>query len=115
MARLSPFAEVWNEKFTKHNFEIIDTVRSVAIETDKTMVQVAIRWLLDNPLVTAPIIGPKNMEQLNDYLGALGWQLDDEHKQCLDEVSEIKVQGYPYDSFKFFKKLEKMVASSSKP
>ena len=68
MAQLSPFAEVWNEKFTKHNFEIIDTVRTIAEQADKTMVQVAIRWLLDNPLITAPIIGPKNIEQLNKGL-----------------------------------------------
>jgi aryl-alcohol dehydrogenase-like predicted oxidoreductase len=114
MARMSPFAEVWNEKFTEHNFEIIDMVRTIAQEAEKTMVQVGIRWLLDDPPITAPIIGPKNMDQLNDYLGALGWQLDPEHKQRLDEVSEIKIQGYPYDSFKFFKKLERMVASGSK-
>jgi aryl-alcohol dehydrogenase-like predicted oxidoreductase len=89
-------------------------VRTIAQEAEKTMVQIGIRWLLDDPPITAPIIGPKNMAQLNDYLGALGWQLDSEHKQRLDEVSEIKIQGYPYDSFKFFKKLERMVASGSK-
>jgi len=38
---------------------------------------VALAWLLHNPVVTAPIIGPRTLEQLNDALRALEIKLDD--------------------------------------
>ena len=39
---------------------------------------VALAWLLHNPVVTAPIIGPRTMEQLDGSLRALEIKLSDE-------------------------------------
>jgi aryl-alcohol dehydrogenase-like predicted oxidoreductase len=36
--------------------------------------------------VTAPIIGPRTIEQLNGSLRALEIELTDEHKQKLDQI-----------------------------
>ena len=47
---------------------------------------VALSWLLANPAVTAPIIGPRTMEQLTGSLQALDLELDDAAKQKLDEI-----------------------------
>ena len=47
---------------------------------------VALAWLLANPVVTAPIIGPRTLEQLNGALGALEVKIDDELKKTLDEI-----------------------------
>ena len=47
---------------------------------------VALSWLLANPAVTAPIIGPRTMEQLTGSLRALELELDDAAKQKLDEI-----------------------------
>ena len=38
---------------------------------------VALAWLLTNPTVTAPIVGPRTMEQLDSALRALDRKLDD--------------------------------------
>ena len=38
---------------------------------------VALAWLLTNPVVTAPIVGPRTMEQLDGTLRALDIKLDD--------------------------------------
>jgi aryl-alcohol dehydrogenase-like predicted oxidoreductase len=38
---------------------------------------VALAWLLRNPAVTAPIIGPRTVEQLDGAMGALDVRLDD--------------------------------------
>ena len=47
---------------------------------------VALAWLLSNPVVTAPIIGPRTIEQLTGSLRALEIALSDEQKQQLDQL-----------------------------
>jgi aryl-alcohol dehydrogenase-like predicted oxidoreductase len=47
---------------------------------------VALAWLLNNPVVTAPIIGPRTMEQLDGSLRALEIELSDETLKKLDEI-----------------------------
>lgn len=47
---------------------------------------VALAWLLHNPVVTAPIIGPRTMEQLDENEYAVGIKLSDETLKQLDEI-----------------------------
>jgi NDP-hexose C3-ketoreductase / dTDP-4-oxo-2-deoxy-alpha-D-pentos-2-ene 2,3-reductase len=47
---------------------------------------VALAWTLANPQVTAPIIGPRNLEQLDGCLRALDVSLDGETMRQLDEI-----------------------------
>lgn len=47
---------------------------------------VALAWLLHNPAVTAPIIGPRTVEQLTESLRALEISLSDETLRRLDEI-----------------------------
>jgi aryl-alcohol dehydrogenase-like predicted oxidoreductase len=47
---------------------------------------VALAWLLANPVVTAPIIGPRTMEQLESALGAVDLRLGPEVSARLDEI-----------------------------
>ena len=47
---------------------------------------VALAWLLHNPVVTAPIIGPRTMEQLTDSVRATEIRLDEGTLKRLDEI-----------------------------
>jgi aryl-alcohol dehydrogenase-like predicted oxidoreductase len=47
---------------------------------------VAVAWLLRQPAVTAPITGPRNMEQFEQSLRALELQLDDKALDRLDQI-----------------------------
>jgi aryl-alcohol dehydrogenase-like predicted oxidoreductase len=47
---------------------------------------VALAWLLANPAVTAPIIGPRTMEQLDGSLRALEVKLDEAGRRTLDDI-----------------------------
>jgi len=49
--------------------------------------QIALAWQLSNPVITSPIIGPRDLEQLADNLGAVGLRLSQEEKQALDEAT----------------------------
>ena len=47
---------------------------------------VALAWLLHNPVVAAPIIGPRTIEQLDGSLRALEIELADEELEQLDAI-----------------------------
>ena len=47
---------------------------------------VALAWLLANPVVTAPIVGPRTMEQLEGACRALEHKLDDDTLKELDAL-----------------------------
>ncbi|MBX3082581.1 MAG: aldo/keto reductase [Anaerolineae bacterium] len=47
---------------------------------------VALAWLLHNPTVTAPIIGPRTLDQLNGSLPAAELKLSDDVLKKLDEI-----------------------------
>lgn len=80
---------------TERNLAIADVVKEVADELGRTPAQVALAWTLQNPGVTAPIIGARTSEQLKENLGALEVELTPSQVARLDEVSAIDL-GFPH-------------------
>ncbi len=54
--------------------------------TGEKPADVALAWLLNNPIVTAPIIGPRTMEQFTGSLRALDIKFSEEQLKKLDEI-----------------------------
>ena len=95
-AEIEGWTESWANYANERTWRIIDMLVEIGQETQKTPAQVAINWLLRQPAVTAPIIGARNMEQLEATLGAAGWSLSAEQTARLDEASAVE-PPYPYD------------------
>ena len=76
-------------------FRVLDALEAVARETDKTVPQVAINWLLSRPTVTSVLIGARDEAQLAQNLGAVGFVLGDEQRARLDAASHV-APPYPY-------------------
>jgi aryl-alcohol dehydrogenase-like predicted oxidoreductase len=55
----------------ERNFRVIDAAEAIAADRGATVAQVAIAWLRDVDGVTAPIVGPRTFEQLEDLLGSV--------------------------------------------
>ena len=76
---------------------ILDTVIAIAAEVGATPSQVAVAWLrhrgADSTSAHVPIIGPRTLGQLDDYLGALDVALSDEQVDRLTTVSAIALGG----------------------
>ncbi|MGE5617564.1 MAG: aldo/keto reductase [Candidatus Woesearchaeota archaeon] len=68
--------EAVQRRATERNFRAVDELRAVADECRASVPQVAIAWLLHQPGVVAPIIGPRTMEHLRGLLGAATLHLD---------------------------------------
>lgn len=90
------FEEAWHKRDVERNWRTIDAIGEISAETGKTYPQIALNWLLRQPGVTAPIIGARRVEQLEDNLGATGWELTPEQVTKLSEASAIE-DFYPYN------------------
>ncbi|MCM3690957.1 aldo/keto reductase [Neobacillus niacini] len=92
--------EGWGESWSNYNndftWQVLDTLYAVAKEAEKTPAQASINWLLNQPGVTAPIIGARTIEQLEANLGSAGWSLTKEQIDRLNKASELYV-SYPYN------------------
>jgi aryl-alcohol dehydrogenase-like predicted oxidoreductase len=66
--------------------EQLESYETLCKQIGEKPANVALAWLLRNPVVTAPIIGPRTVEQLNGSLRALEIQLSDEILKKLDEI-----------------------------
>lgn len=87
--------EAWQRRATERNWRIIDVVQSISDETGKSFPQISLNWLLRQPGVTAPILGARKVDQLDDNLGATGWKLTDEQVQNLSEAAALE-EVYPH-------------------
>jgi 1-deoxyxylulose-5-phosphate synthase len=65
----------------------IEALRPLAAEAGMSMVQMAVAWVLENPVITAPIIGASRPEQLDDALAAVDKRLDHDLKARLDDLT----------------------------
>jgi aryl-alcohol dehydrogenase-like predicted oxidoreductase len=64
----------------------IEAFEDFAAELGHEPADVGLAWLLHQPAVTAPIIGPRTAEQLDASLGALEVTLDEQALARLDEI-----------------------------
>ena len=75
----------------ERNFDLVDKMAEIGQGYNKGILQVALAWLLTNPLVTAPIIGANTPEQLQGSLDAVGVRLSQEEMKVLNELSEWEI------------------------
>jgi len=73
------------ERIEKHRAQL-EAYEGFCREIGERPADVALAWLLRQPAVTAPIIGPRTLDQLNDSLRALEITLNDEALARLDAI-----------------------------
>lgn len=73
------------EAVEKHHAQL-ETYESLCREIGEKPAEVALAWLLQNPAMTAPIIGPRTLEHLEGSLRALEIELSEDVLARLDEI-----------------------------
>jgi aryl-alcohol dehydrogenase-like predicted oxidoreductase len=76
----------WGKQTLEKNRERIETFLSLCEKLGEEPANVALAWLLNNPVVTAPIIGPRTTDQLDGSLRAAEIKLEAATLKRLDEI-----------------------------
>jgi len=79
--------------FNDRNWDLLERMDGMAKEKGATLSQIALAWLLADPLITSPIIGANSLDQLKENLGALAISLSAEEKAVLDKATAWKVEN----------------------
>lgn len=90
------FGERTRRHFTEIAFSVIDVLQELAQAKNVTVSQVALAWVLRQPGVTSPIIGPRTLDHLKDNLAALSVTFSAEDYAKIDAVSEPEQAIVPY-------------------
>ena len=77
--RSDPYEDFLNERV----FSGLDRLRAFAEERGADMASISLAWLMANPRVTAPILGPRRPEQLGPGLRALEIVLTEEERRAI--------------------------------
>jgi len=77
----------------KDAFDVIEAFTRHAAERGVTPAQLALAWVIAEPRVTCPIIGARNLEQLEDTLGGLDLKLTPEERAAVPTVAPRRWVG----------------------
>jgi aryl-alcohol dehydrogenase-like predicted oxidoreductase len=98
-SRMAMAGDDWEEaehrRATERNFQVVDAASEIAAAHGATVPQVALAWLLGVEGVTAPILGPRTYEQLEDALGCVDLELSEEERARLEAPAPPPVV-YPH-------------------
>src|SRR4029078_10811815 len=72
--------------YTDPDFALVEKISEVARSRGIANVQVALAWVLQQPGITAPIIGVTKLEQLDQLVGSLEIKLDDAERSTLSNA-----------------------------
>lgn len=75
-------------------WDCVDAMRGIAEAKGVSVAQIALAWLLHQPVVTSVIVGAKRIDQLEDNIAATQVRLSAEDLQTLDAVSALPSE-YP--------------------
>lgn len=74
------------QKRVQQNREKLEAYEQFCHDIGESPADIALAWTLSNPAVTAPIIGPRTLDQLTESLHALDINLDEVTLKKLDEI-----------------------------
>lgn len=74
---------------------VVDVLDKIGKEIGKSIPQVAINWLLQNPTVSNVVIGARSEQQLIANIESVGWHLSENHINELNEISK-QMPIYPH-------------------
>ncbi len=98
-ARLTKWGSDFLPFDTEKNWLILETLKEVAKEQNKSCAEIALAWCLTRPFMRSVIIGARTVTQLEENIKAAEVVLTAEQIKKLDKISALELV-YPYSFIK---------------
>ncbi len=76
------------------NQDFVDQLRAIATDIGKTVAQLVVAWTIHQPGISVALCGAKRVYQIEETAGAMGWTLEAETLQRIDQALEQR--GKPH-------------------
>jgi hypothetical protein len=84
MGAINLFQHLFGPEYFPKNLKVVDDLKALATKYGKTVPQFALRWTLSNPVVSTALVGCRNVNEVNDNLGALDWSISEADMKAID-------------------------------
>ena len=80
-------SEFFQEPLFSQVLELVERLKPIAATYEKSLTQLAIAWVLQNPAVTAAIVGARRPEQVEEHVGGSGWEISLDDRRIIEEMT----------------------------
>src|SRR5437870_13873178 len=73
MAGMRLFDALFGADAFARNLDVVEDLKAVATRHGRSLPQLALRWATSNPVVSTALVGCRNVAEVEDNCGAVGW------------------------------------------
>ena len=88
MGSIKMFENLFGPESFPRNVRAVEELKGIAARYDKSLPQLALRWAISNPAVSTALVGCRNIDELEDNVGAVGWSISDADLAEIDAIFE---------------------------
>ena len=78
---------IYAQRINRKGLQVAARVPDIAAQYGLTPGQIALLWVKDQPGITAPLIGPRNVKQLSEMLAVVDMSADDDLRVAFDKLN----------------------------
>jgi aryl-alcohol dehydrogenase-like predicted oxidoreductase len=105
---VDPAKNAFWHQMTLRNLAIMDKVVALAKDIGRSPVQIALRWLIQQQVVTIPVFSARTLDQAKEDLGACDFVLTPEQMAAIDQATSAAIASvmpeagpYPYPMLEY--------------
>jgi aryl-alcohol dehydrogenase-like predicted oxidoreductase len=81
---------LYHADFSQASFDKLDALKEFARERNRTLPEIAVAWLLANPVVSTVIAGATKIEQVSGNAAGVEYKITPEDLEILNKITEDK-------------------------
>jgi len=86
LGNINLFQHLFGPDHFLKNLRAVEELKGMAQRYKKTLPQFALRWTLSNPVISTALVGCRNEREVNDNIGAVGWNISDADMKEIDAI-----------------------------
>jgi aryl-alcohol dehydrogenase-like predicted oxidoreductase len=86
MGSMRLFDALFGEEMFPRNLRAVEELKALAAEHGRSLPQLALRWVIASPVVSTALVGCRNVTEVEDNVGAVGWDLSADELAAIEDI-----------------------------
>jgi myo-inositol catabolism protein IolS len=88
MGSIKMFENLFGAEAFPRNIRAVEELKGIAARYGKSLPQLALRWAISHPAISTALVGCRNVAEVEDNVGAVGWSISDDDLAEIDAIFE---------------------------